>query len=215
MFLAIPRLFSISQVSSFGILTAGANIMFNICPSAFHCFQNPKECNSLLLSMQNSNNLLSKWEPSPICLRSFSHPLPLLIQSALPCSNTLISLLAYLLPYLLQVSLPITPFLQGCEPCLPGLTFRAVMFSNSIWPNTLISQKERIMPREVRCPGSHSWECGCRLTHCPMWLLQGLYNIWYELFHLTLQGKCGDVHGGWSGMQGVTQYGWLFSFKER
>ena len=119
MFLVIPRLFSISQVSSFGILSAGASIMFNICPSAFHCFENPKECNSLLLSVQNSNNLLSKWEPSPICLHSFSHPLPLLIESALPYSNTLISLLAYLLPYLLQVSLPITPFLQGlCEPCI-------------------------------------------------------------------------------------------------
>ena len=153
--------------------------------------------------------------------------LPYLSAFFLPSSPSAYSVSLALLkhPHFL-VSIP-SPLPSSSEPAhhtvpsravslaLPGLTFRAGMFSNSIWPNILISQKERIMPREVRCPGSHSWECRCRLTHCPMWLLQGLYNIWYELFHLTLQGKCGDVHGGWSGMQGVTQYGWLFSFKER
>lgn len=72
----------------------------NATPSSFLC--------KTLISYFPSENT-----PLSVCILSPFHPLPLLIESALPCSNTLISLLPYLLPYLLQVSLPITPFLQG------------------------------------------------------------------------------------------------------
>lgn len=92
MFPIFPR-FPISNLSPFGILSAGAKMTFNICPSALHCFQNPKECNSLLLSVQHANNLFSPWEPSSVFLHPFSLPSSASasgIGLALP--NTLISL---------------------------------------------------------------------------------------------------------------------------
>ncbi|KAB0391966.1 hypothetical protein E2I00_014551, partial [Balaenoptera physalus] len=78
-----PTSFPISSLSPFGILSAGAKIMFNICPSAFHCFQNPKEFTPNVSSVPNPFSIPTTLKQSLKLKFSSLSPMCLLLRFAL------------------------------------------------------------------------------------------------------------------------------------